>query len=81
MPHGVIAQLTLDVTAALSSSGTAAQHVLQLWSAEQPSLYLLLLKLSAGGTLLEVEGCQVRPGLLEWSRAACMLRQTAVHEG
>jgi hypothetical protein len=50
--------LDVDAIAALQAAGSS--HVLQLWSAEQPSLYLLLVKLAAGGQLLEVEGCQVR---------------------
>jgi hypothetical protein len=47
----------VDVTAALAAARSI--HELQLWSAEQPSLYLLLVKLAGGGQLLEVEGCQV----------------------
>jgi hypothetical protein len=57
-PAGCVARLDVDVTAALAAAGSS--HALQLWSAEQPSLYVLLIKLAAGRELLEVEGCQVR---------------------
>lgn len=52
-----MARLGVDMAAALAAAGSS--HQLQLWSAEQPQLYLLLIKLAAGGQLLEVEGCQV----------------------
>jgi hypothetical protein len=52
----------VDVPSALAAAGSS--HELQLWSAEQPSLYVLLAKLAAAGQLLEVEGCQVSSGLL-----------------
>ncbi|WIA37008.1 hypothetical protein OEZ86_013994 [Tetradesmus obliquus] len=56
-PTGCMARLGVDMAAALAAAGSS--HQLQLWSAEQPQLYLLLIKLAAGGQLLEVEGCQV----------------------
>jgi hypothetical protein len=64
--------LDVDVTAALAAAGSS--HELQLWSAEQPSLYLLLIKLAAGGQLLEVEGCQVRGTNFVMLTALCRSR-------
>jgi beta-galactosidase/beta-glucuronidase len=54
---GYVASLDVDVPAALAAAGSS--HQLQLWSAECPDLYLLVLKLSLAGQVLEVEGCQV----------------------
>jgi hypothetical protein len=71
--------LDVDVTAALAAAGSS--HVLQLWSAEQPSLYLLLIKLTSGSELLEVEGCQVRGTtcvVLTDSRKSCVKKQIRV---
>lgn len=59
---GCVAHLKLDMVAALAAAGSS--HQLQLWSAEQPSLYSLLVRLTVGGQLLEVEAAQVhsQPG-------------------
>jgi hypothetical protein len=57
---GCEATLSIDVTAALRAQPAAARHELQLWSAEEPALYIMLLTLSATeSAVLEVEACQV----------------------
>jgi hypothetical protein len=54
---GYIASFDIDVLSALAAAGSS--HQLQLWSAETPALYVLVIKLQSGGEVLEVEGCQV----------------------
>jgi len=64
---GYVATLDVDVPAALTAaaaagggSSSSSSHTLQLWSAEEPHLYLLVVKLvDGGGQVVEVEGCQV----------------------
>jgi hypothetical protein len=70
---GYVASLDVEVVSVLAAAGSS--HQLQLWSAESPALYLLVVNLLSHGETLEVEGCQV--GSIGWSEvvspAACMV--------
>jgi hypothetical protein len=59
---GFTAVLDIDVPAALQEAESS--HRLQLWSAEEPNLYLIVVKLQSGHKFLDVEGCQV--GVTRW---------------
>ena len=54
---GYVASLDVEVVSVLAAAGSS--HQLQLWSAESPALYLLVVNLRSDGYVLEVEGCQV----------------------
>ncbi len=59
--QGAVASLSLDMLAALQEEEACnPPHQLQLWSAEDPKLYILVLRLSGtNGALLEAEAVRV----------------------
>jgi len=59
--HGAKAVVRVDMGVAMSAAfGSSAPVLPQLWSAESPDLYVLVLELLApSGEVLEVEACQL----------------------
>lgn len=66
----------MQVSADLLESGGKVQ----LWSAEEPNLYILVLKLyNNEGQLLESESCQVAPSIAVLPTRAAMLLPVLHH--
>lgn len=56
--YGYVVTLDLELPPQFVKSGVL--HKLKLWSAEEPTLYMVVVKLKNKGQVLEAEGCQVR---------------------